>query len=557
LKTTSHHTLNWVVNKEYQDVLTSQVLNTLITLEGVTKHKVVRTLSSRTVYYLTPSSLHIPPLYLKEYHCSGFLKAVKGRFYSPAEREYHLAHLLEEKGVPTFTPLAVSTVRKGGLPRKSYLISKSIEGAQTFKEYIQDYCDNRVHLTTSDTRCIIFTLANFIRGLHQRGIVHQDFHWENILIARDEQGAPHFYLMDLHRVMVKPQLAKKDILHNLASLNTALSQKVRKTERLRFLKAYGERDRHWEINYPYYARVIESMTERMLKKLWRKRTTRCLRENKYYAPFAAAHYRGFFNREYHHAELLEFLRDPDRAFHESLGTIIKDSYTTSSCSMSLPSVGNKVRLYIKRYNYQNFFYALKYLFRRSRAKRVWRVAHGLLARAIPTPHPIAFVERRRGGVLIKSFYIAQYSEGALPLTTVFKGGRAGASSDSVSMKRKLLYQAAGVVRKMHERGVCHRDLKASNILVRGEEGQKRELYLVDLDSATIKESTTKKEQIRDLARLNTSLLNTRMVSTTDRLRFLKCYLNVWRKRDYRVRVYWEETLRETQKKLKKTGKTFG
>jgi tRNA A-37 threonylcarbamoyl transferase component Bud32 len=544
------------VNKEYQDVLTSQVLNTLITLEGVTTHNVVRTLSSRTVYYLIPSSPEIPALYLKEYQFSGIIKALKGLFFPPAEREYQFSRLLAERGVSTFTPLAVGTVRKGGLPRKSYLLSKSIEGAQTFRESIRDYCDNRIHLTTSDTRCIIFTLANFIRGLHQRGIVHQDFHWENILMARDEQGAPHFYLMDLHRVKVKPELTKKDILHNLASLNTALSQKVRKTKRLQFLKAYGEQDRHWEINYPYYARVIETITERMLKKLWHKRTTRCLRENKYYAPFAASHYRGFFNREYHHAELLSFFCDPDRAFHESISTIIKDSYTTSSCSMSLPCGGNEVRLYIKRYNYQNFFYALKYLFRRSRAKRVWRVAHGLLARAIPTPRPIAFVEKRRGGVLIKSFYIAQHSEGVLPLTGVLKEGRAGAPPGAMRMKRELLYQAAGVVRKMHERGVCHRDLKASNILVRGEEGQTRELYLVDLDSATIKESTTKKEQIRDLTRLNTSLLNPRMVSTTDRLRFLKCYLNVWRKRDYRVRAYWEETLRETHKKLKKTGKTF-
>jgi len=556
LKTTSHHTLNWVVNKEYQDVLTSQVLNTLITLEGVTKHKVVRTLSSRTVYYLTPSSLHIPPLYLKEYHCSGFLKAVKGRFYSPAEREYHLAHLLAEKGVPTFTPLAVSTVRKGGLPRKSYLLSKSIEGAQSLKEFMHDRYLNQESAGALEKKRVTVGLAEFVSNLHRKGILHRDFHWGNILIKEEGKNDYRFYLMDLHRVELKSTVSRGERIKNLASLNTGFCQVVSRAERLRFLKAYVEGDEKGKECYPRFSRLVEEKTEQMLKKIWQKREKRCLRANKYFISFKSPAYRGIIDREYYSDGLLALLKNPDQAFSEPLSTIIKDSPTASSWSMPLTISERKVEVYIKRYNYQNFFYASKYFLRASRGKRAWRRAHGFVARDIPTPHPVAFVEQRKGRFLIKSYLITRGVDRSISLATLLEKGISALPQEACTRKCEFLHQGAHLVRKMHERGVCHRDLKASNILVCEREGRK-ELLLIDLDSARIKRHVSREDRVRDLARLNASLLNTRRVSTTDRLRFLKCYLNVWRKRDYRVRVYWEETLRETQKKLKKTGKTFG
>jgi len=120
-------------------------------------------------------------------------------------------------------------------------------------------------------------------------------------------------------------------------------------------------------------------------------------------PFVSGMYRGFARKDLVSPELLEFLHDPDRAFSDPASTIIKDSNTTSSCT-----VGREHRsLHIKRYNYQNTFYALKYFFRTSRAKRVWKVAQHLIACNIPTPQPISFLDQRKGGLLIKSFFISK------------------------------------------------------------------------------------------------------------------------------------------------------
>jgi len=114
-----------------------------------------------------------------------------------------------------------------------------------------------------------------------------------------------------------------------------------------------------------------------------------------------------------------------------------------------------------------------------------------------------------------------------------------------------------MVREMHDRDICHGDLKSNNILVEKKTGKEDKPYLVDLDSARIKKGVKKEDRIRDLARLNASLLDTKIVSTPDRLRFLKHYLNVVEKKgEHTVSEYWKEIVCKTQKKLKKSGRKF-
>jgi tRNA A-37 threonylcarbamoyl transferase component Bud32 len=222
--------------------------------------------------------------------------------------------------------------------------------------------------------------------------------------------------------------------------------------------------------------------------------------------------------------------------------------------MPLKIAGKKVELHIKRYNYQNIFYALKNLFRTSRGKRVWKVANGWVLRNIPTPLPVAFLEQRKGRLLIKSFFITQKIDHSLPLTSLLQKGAANSPEEISKIRDELLQQGAHILRMMHTRGVCHGDLKASNILVRKKAGQKEKLYLVDLDSARVKKSVKEDDKIRDLARLNASLLDTRAVSPSKCLRLLHYYLR--HTGDQKGEEYWKTILERTQNKLKKTGRKF-
>jgi len=556
LKPTYYHKLRWIVKEEYQSILSSYTLDQVINLEGIEEHKIVRTLPSRTVRYLKPSSTEIPALYLKEYHLPTFFDSIKTLFFSPAEREWCAAQKVTQRNVPTFTPLAVGKFRRCGLLKKNYLISKSIDNAKSLKEYTHHYYLSQTISDVPERRKVIIALAKFVKDLHQKGIFHRDFHWGNILIEKAKQGALHFYLMDLHRVKLKSKLTDRQKIKNLSSLNTGFSHKSRRAERLRFLKAYAEENKRWESHYPHFARLIEKMTDKMMVKLWHKRGKRCVKKNKYFAPFKSGTYKGSINRDFYSPELLGLLYNPDQAFSESLCTIIKDSHTTSSCFMPLQIAGEKFEFYIKRYNYQNIFYALKNLFRISRGKRVWKVANGLLSRTIPFPLPIAFLEQRKAGFLIKSFFITQKIDHSIPLITLFQKGLSNAPTETAKIKNELLHQGAHILRRMHERGIRHGDLKASNILVQKRLNGKDHLYLIDLDSTRIKRKITDKDRAKDLARLNASLLDTKTISTPDRLKFLKYYLNIRRTRNQKVREYWKTVAYQTHKKLKKSGRKF-
>ena len=198
----------------------------------------------------------------------------------------------------------------------------------------------------------------------------------------------------------------------------------------------------------------------------------------------------------------------------------------------------------------NTFYALKYLFRTSRAKRVWKVAQSLIACNISTPLPISFLEQRQGRLLIKSFFISKKIDGALPLNSAIQELKTGRSSQGTTQKKMLIQQVAHLVRALHECGICHRDLKAPNILVQKNPGQSQELYLTDLDSARVQTRVRAKERIRDLARLNASLFYTTGISTADRFRFLRDYLKTCSARDEKLHIYWKAIAVQTLKKLK-------
>jgi tRNA A-37 threonylcarbamoyl transferase component Bud32 len=548
--------IRWTVSEEYQEALPPHILNRIINLEDIAEHRTVRALPSRTVRYVRPSSPGIPDLYLKEYKLPALFDRIKNMFLSPAEKEYRTAQKLTERNILTFVPLAVGKLVRCGLLHKNYLISKSIDNATSLKEYMNTCYSGQAGRTAEEKKNTIESLAKFVNDLHQKGIFHQDFHWGNILIEKGSQGSIRFYLMDLHRVKLKSKLTDRERIKNLASLNTGLSQKTRRTERLRFLKAYLGTDKSGNAHYSRFARLIEKTTNEMMRTLWHKREKRCLKNNKYFAPFKSDTYKGFINRDFFSPELLGLLHNPDRAFSEPASTIIKDSHTTSSCTLPLQLAGEKVEIHIKRYNYQNIFYALKNLFRSSRGKRVWKAAHGLALRAVTTPQPVSFVEQRKGRFLIKSFFITQKVDQSLPLITLLQNNLSGTRAETSESKNALIHQVAKLVRMMHKRGIRHRDLKSSNILAQKMPGHQEKLYLVDLDSARIKKRSTKEDAIKDLARLNASLLDTKTVSTPDRLRFLKYYLHVRKTKNQKVRDYWQEIVFHTKRKLEKSERKF-
>jgi serine/threonine protein kinase len=82
-----------------------------------------------------------------------------------------------------------------------------------------------------------------------------------------------------------------------------------------------------------------------------------------------------------------------------------------------------------------------------------------------------------------------------------------------------------VLRRLHEGGFAHRDLKAPNVMVQwdGDLRHVPRVLLVDLDGIRQVRQLRPADEIRALARLSVSLDHCRKLTRTDRLRFLTSY----------------------------------
>ena len=79
------------------------------------------------------------------------------------------------------------------------------------------------------------------------------------------------------------------------------------------------------------------------------------------------------------------------------------------------------------------------------------------------------------------------------------------------VSRDFIGRLARLVRRMHVRGVYHRDLKANNILARGDD-----LWVIDLDRVDFMLSVDRPERVLNLAQLNGAI--GAPATRTDRLR---------------------------------------
>jgi serine/threonine protein kinase len=153
----------------------------------------------------------------------------------------------------------------------------------------------------------------------------------------------------------------------------------------------------------------------------------------------------------------------------------------------------------------------------TRATAAFRKGHALLARGIATARPAAAADLWRRGAVADSLLVTEAVDGE-PLSDWLRRGPAPA------LCRRLARDLAQMLRRMHDAGFLHRDLKAPNILVSPRGGAGVRPVLVDLDGLRQAMRVSAWRRARDLMRLSVSLDEWGVARRTDRLRFLRAYL---------------------------------
>ena len=437
-------------------------------LGGAFPSETVKESSIRAVRRVVPPGG--PALYLKLFRERGVGAAVRRLVADRAAREYAVLDHLRRAGVTAAEPVACGT-HDGS----SFLITREIPKASVLKDLLVDADQGR-------RKRLVDALGRFVRSVHDSGVRHDDLHLGNVLVS-----GTGFFLVDVHRAAIRPNLTKPERIEGLAFLVLSLRTLVSAADQRRFLNAYwGER--------PSKSLLLDlRLAFRKARERYSEdRTRRCLSSGR------------------------EFEKAGGMMLRRPLSTSAAKQTFQASPLREVKSVGRR-RLWLATPD--------RFVREGPRAKRIWRNAHALSVRHVATPRLWAW-----SGDRILGEWIAD----AAPLNEFVD------RPWKPREKRAFREALARFVREMHRAGVHHGDLKANNILVR----PGPEFFVIDLDRAEFSAEVPLEGRLSDLAQLNGAL--GAPVTVGDRLAFYRAYAG----REAEWRREWKGRIREIMRRTR-------
>ena len=232
----------------------------------------------------------------------------------------------------------------------------------------------------------------------------------------------------------------------------------------------------------------------------------------------------WIDRRFADQHFVQRLADADTLFAEPRSSVVKDQKKIKVGRIKLQIAGAAHSLYIKRYNVFSLRYKLVSPLMRSGAFRALEGAAILRAADIPIAMPIAAVENRRRGALVKSFFLSQEIVGGKTIDAYWRDEltKVGSREGRVS-RRCFLEELAVLFATLHGRDIYHNDLKDANILAVAEHSNRPlQLFLLDLEGVRRYKSLSPTRRIKNLVQLNRTF--GRVLRRVEKLMFVRKYL---------------------------------
>ncbi len=223
---------------------------------------------------------------------------------------------------------------------------------------------------------------------------------------------------------------------------------------------------------------------------------------------------------------LEAVRDdPEQLFRDNLVRWHKQTPRHRVAEVRLPKSANApaTGAFLKCIEERGIWRRWLARFRHSPVRHGWEIGHVLLRRGIDTPRPLLFVERPEADSR-NLYLLTEAIPGSLSAAEFFAKCWPGLSRCKRSEWLGLhLARLARQLRRMHDAGFDHRDLKFSNLVVAGDLADPR-IWFLDLDGVGVWRRLPARRATQNLARINVSARVNNVAGSTDRLRFLRWYL---------------------------------
>ena len=335
-------------------------------------------------------------------------------------------------------PRVVSCELEGGLlPTKQHLVTEALEGY--------------AHLETGgevDPQ-IAHKLGVALRGWHDKGVLHEDLHRQNLL----RRDAGEWALLDGDRIILVDNASATQRRKNILTLMRGLRGLRTESVLSEFLRGYGDHD------------AVADPDRLTQEARWdlvlhcRERAKRALKQNPDFAHRTAGDLHWHCKAAFHPPDAAELERSQSE-------DVLKAGNSTTVFRWR----DTVVKVFHRR---GRIFSRLRAMLRGTRAQRAFVHGHLLELLGISTAPVLAFADASPWRTVQTSYLVTEDAKAADQLTSVFWDL---STSDRLAVARRL----GDVLGRMHDAGCLHGDLKGRNIL-RLSNG---ELWLLDLDGMT-------------------------------------------------------------------------
>jgi heptose I phosphotransferase len=164
-----------------------------------------------------------------------------------ADSECQAIRHLHGAGVATMTIAAFGSRGLNPARRRSFIITEALCPTASLEDLTRDWRQNPPvhHLKVG----LIQRVAEMARQMHSSGMNHRDFYICHFLVDLSKGWPPSggepptLYLIDLHRAQVRTSTPLRWVLKDLGALRfSAMDRGLTKTDLLRFVRAYEQRD---------------------------------------------------------------------------------------------------------------------------------------------------------------------------------------------------------------------------------------------------------------------------------------------------------------------------